>query len=101
MAAPEVISSVKYQYNMKRSLYMCIFSYTRQNFGNDTSDDDPEENESKIYGHEEIIVRSSFATFLQKMIPQFESEVSRDFFLHINDYNCCLACLLLKFSFIL
>ena len=75
---------------------MCIFSYTRQNFGNDTSDDDPEENESKIYGHEEIIVRSSFATFLQKMIPQFESEVSGDFF----SYNCCLAFLLLKFSFI-
>ena len=97
MAAPEVISSVKYQYNMKRSLYMCIFSYNRQNFGNDTSDDDPEENESKIYGHEEIIVRSSFATFLQKMIPQFESEVSVDFFLICN---CCLAFLLLKFSFI-
>ena len=71
-----------------------MFYYNRQNFGNDTSDDDPEENDGKIYGHEEIIVRSSFATFLQKMIPQFESEASRDFFLHFNAYNCCLACLL-------
>jgi len=51
-----------------------LWQHLRQNFGNDTSDDDPEENDSKIYGHEEIIVRSSFATFLQKMIPQFESE---------------------------
>ena len=70
---------------------MCIFSYTRQNFGNDTSDDDPEENESKIYGHEEIIVRSSFATFLQKMIPQFESEVSVDFFLIIVVWLFCYS----------
>jgi len=52
-----------------------LWQHLRQNFGNDATDDDgQEENESKIYGHEEIILRSSFATFLQKMIPQFESE---------------------------
>ena len=35
-----------------------------------------DDNEPKIYGHEEIEVRTSFAIFLQKMIPQFEAEVS-------------------------
>jgi hypothetical protein len=39
-------------------------------------DDQVDDNEAKIYGHEEIEVRTSFAIFLQKMIPQFEAEVS-------------------------
>jgi len=37
-------------------------------------DDTVDDNEAKIYGHEEIEVRTSFAIFLQKMIPQFEAE---------------------------
>ena len=41
-----------------------------------TMDDQVDEKEPKIYGHEEIEVRTSFAIFLQKMIPQFEAEVS-------------------------
>ena len=41
-----------------------------------TVDDQVDDNEAKIYGHEEIEVRTSFAIFLQKMIPQFEAEVS-------------------------
>ena len=41
-----------------------------------TVDDQVDDNETKIYGHEEIEVRTSFAIFLQKMIPQFEAEVS-------------------------
>ena len=41
-----------------------------------TVDDQVDNNEAKIYGHEEIEVRTSFAIFLQKMIPQFEAEVS-------------------------
>ena len=40
-------------------------------------DDQVDEKEPKIYGHEEIEVRTSFAIFLQKMIPQFEAEVSQ------------------------
>ena len=40
-------------------------------------DDQVDDNEAKIYGHEEIEVRTSFAIFLQKMIPQFEAEVSQ------------------------
>ena len=38
--------------------------------------DQVDDKEEKIYGHEEIEVRTSFAIFLQKMIPQFEAEVS-------------------------
>ena len=41
-----------------------------------TLDEQVDDNEAKIYGHEEIEVRTSFAIFLQKMIPQFEAEVS-------------------------
>jgi len=51
-----------------------LWQHLRSQVGSD-ADDGQEENESKIYGHEEIKVRSSFAIFLQKMIPQFESEV--------------------------
>jgi len=51
-----------------------LWQHLRQNFGNDAAEDEQEDGKSKIYGHEEIIVRSSFAIFLQKMIPQFESE---------------------------